>query len=91
MGDVVELLFYWRAYPPTHLILRAVHIKSEAGSAPPRSSEDLPALPTSGENETMQGLAELVLAVPQKMPAHLVAMANYAEEVAAKMKHQHAG
>jgi hypothetical protein len=41
MCDVVELLDYWVAHPPAHLILAAVHLKEPEK---PGSHEDLKAM-----------------------------------------------
>lgn len=97
MGDAVGLFDYWQRNPPVHVILRLVHMK-DAGPASPR---DLPADsyrsgPAPDEGETRHGIGELMglagpeLGTPRKMPEHLAAMADYAEEVLAKMRKQHA-
>lgn len=93
MGDAVSLLEYWHEYPPTHLILRAVHLKPEkrSSSQPPREYHP-PVQQEDSEAETLQGLAELQMMFgsamgPQRpMPDHIKKMAEYAEEVTAKLR-----
>lgn len=92
MGDAIELHDYWREYPPVHLILRAVHIKESPRrrSIGPSSETSSPETPLS-QKETLQQILELrrtagpAMRMQQEMPDHLKALADYADEVCAKM------
>jgi len=96
MGDAIELHDYWREYPPVHLILRAVHIK-ESPRRPrldPSSQASSHEKPLSQE-ETFQQLLEMqrfaagaggAMRMQKEMPDRLKALADYADEVVAKMR-----
>jgi hypothetical protein len=92
MGDAVDLLDYWREYPPTHLILRAVYQKEGGKGSSSRRQAEIPAdAPKEAAGETFQRMIELQMLCgsaigPQKpMPEHIKRMADYAEEVVAKL------
>lgn len=89
MGDIVDLLDYWTDNPPEHLILRAVHANPNAKRG--RRSTVQRTAPLSEEEARHQlgsafNLAPTAFGKPQRMPDHIRAMVEAAEEMTAKMK-----
>ena len=98
MGDAVALMDYWADYPPTHVILRAVHRerspravhKSRSPTDSARRMESVSDEPFN-EAETMQQILEAqqmaggALGPQREMPEHLKNLADYAEEMISKM------
>jgi hypothetical protein len=95
MADAIELHDYWREFPPVHLILRAVHIKESPRRRLDPSSEASSQEKPLSKEETFQQLLEMqrfaagaggALGMQKQMPDHLKALADYADEVLAKMR-----
>jgi hypothetical protein len=73
--DVVDLYEYWEEYPPTHVILKLLHLKPKS-KAPQSMKEAM---------DQMRQLTTVMGSGTSPLPPHLRRMAEFALEQSEKM------
>ena len=85
MGDVADLLDYWADFPPAHFVLRAAFLKMDTPRRTKPSMSESERKDISSLLHGPDALPPGALGVAKEMPAHLVALADWAEEQTALM------